>query len=228
MKRAWLYTTLLLCNLACGAREQEVLQQADLQPAPQPSMPSAAAQVWQASYAAEAAGKLEDALNQLTQLPPPQRDSYLASYRRGWLQYRMGRYADSAGAYNMAAALEPTGVEARVAMLVSLSAEKRWDDVISTAQGVLKRDPENYNALTRLAFAHYSLQHWEDAEPLYRKLLQRYPSDVEARSSLGWTLIRMGKQKEAAELFRQVLELSPSHAIATAGYRAANGRKGAL
>ena len=228
MKRAWLYPTLLLCHLACGPREQKPVEQGDPQPAPQPATPSAAARVWQASYAAETAGKLEEALNQLTQLPPPHRDSYLASYRRGWLQYRMGRYADSAGAYNLAAALEPTGVEARVAMLVSLSADKRWDAVFPAAQEVLKRDPENYGALTRLAFAHYSLQHWKDAEPLYRRLLQRYPSDVEARSSLGWTLLRVGKQREAAELFRQVLELSPSHTIAAAGYRAATGRKGAL
>ena len=226
MKRARLYTTLLLCNLACGSREQAGLEQSGPPPAPQPAVPSASARAWQASYAAEAAGKLEEALNELTQLPPPHRDSYLASYRRGWLQYRMGRYADSAGAYNLAAALEPAGVEARVATLVSLSADKRWDAVISTAQAVLKLDPENYSARSRLAFAHYSLQHWKDAESLYRKLLQRYPSDVEARSSLGWTLLRMGKQREAAELFRQVLELSPSHAIAAAGQRAAMGGKG--
>ncbi|HEY2733562.1 MAG TPA: tetratricopeptide repeat protein [Polyangiales bacterium] len=183
------------------------------------------ARAWQASYAAEAAGKFDDALTAMTQLPTPQRDTYLANYRRGWLLYRTGHYAEAVTAYHTAADLAPSSIEARVAMLVPLMALTKWDEVATAAQDVLKRDPNNYLALQRLAFAKFSTQHFPDAESVYRRLIQLYPSDIEMRSSLGWATLRMGKQKEAVALFSEVLDVNPNHVSAVAGFREASKRK---
>jgi Tfp pilus assembly protein PilF len=97
--------------------------------------------------------------------------------------------------------------------------------VASLAEDVLKRDPENYLALQRLAFAKFSSEHFPEAEVVYRRLVKHYPSDLEMRTALGWVVFRMGKQKEAAELFKQVLELSSEHISATAGLRAATAAR---
>jgi tetratricopeptide (TPR) repeat protein len=180
---------------------------------------------WLASYNAEVAGKLQEALNALSQLPPGRRDGYLANFRRGWLQYRLGRYAESISAYRSASSLEPASIEARVAMLLPQLALTKWNDLEQTAEEVLARDPENYLALQRLAFAKFSTQHFGEAERLYRRLLVLYPSDVEMRSCLGWTVLRMGKQKEALSLFSEVLELNPTHALAKQGLQEARGGK---
>jgi tetratricopeptide (TPR) repeat protein len=214
----------VLASLTCGPDADEIAQadrahannRADLEPSRTP-----AALVWKASYAAEAAGNLEIALSSLTQLPQPQNGSYLASYRRGWLLYRLGRHAESVAYYNSAIALEPAAIEPRIAKLVPLVALTRWDDLTSAAQEILKRDPENYLAMQRLAYARFNTQHFPDAELMYRHLVQLYPSDIEMRSGLAWALLRMGKRKEAVKLFSDVLEVAPAHASATAGLQEA-------
>jgi tetratricopeptide (TPR) repeat protein len=228
MKTRALVLAVLCGSLNCGPLANSVAQ-ADRPPAswgkPLPPVKTPSARAWQASYAAEADGKFEDALNALTQLGVPQRDSYLASYRRGWLLYRLGRYAESATAYGMATAIEPNSIEARVAMLVPLMALSKWNDVAAVAEQVLKVDSQNYLALQRLAFAKFSTQHFPEAEQLYRRLIQLYPSDIELRSSLAWATLRMGKLKEAAELFGEVLDVKADHVSAAAGFKEATAHK---
>ena len=193
-------------------------------PAPSP-MAAAASKAWQASYAAESAGNFEAALNALSDLPSPQSAGYLASYRRGWLQYRLGRHGDAVAAYSTAMLLEPGSIEARVARLAPLVAQSKWPEVVSDAEEVLKRDPENYLALSRLAFAQYSQDNFAEAEQLYRRVAELYPSDIDARSGLAWALLRLGKPKDAASLFTQVLEVSSTHTMAQRGLHAATRSK---
>lgn len=183
--------------------------------------PSPAALVWKASYLAEAAGQFQSALDALGNLPSPQREGYLARFRRGWLFYRLNRHEESAAEYKLAAMADSASIEARVGLLLPLMALKRWNDVAVLAEDVLKRDPENYLALQRLAFAKFSSEHFPEAELVYRRVLQHYPSDMEMRAALGWVLWRMGKQKEAVAQFKQVLDVLPEHTSAIAGLRAA-------
>jgi tetratricopeptide (TPR) repeat protein len=184
-----------------------------------------AARAWQASYAAEAAGNYEAALKALDQLPASQRQGYVAYFRRGWLQYCLGRHSEAVSAYAAAIKLEPDSIEARVAQLLPLMAASKWSELIKAAQDTLKRDPQNYLALQRMAYAQYNSQRFPEAEQSYRRLVKLYPSDVEMRAALGWAVLRMGKQPEAAELFHSVLELSPKHASATAGLQAAGAAR---
>lgn len=188
---------------------------------------SEAARAWQASYAAESAGNYEGALKALEQLPGSQKQGYVAYFRRGWLQYCLGRHAEAVSAYAAAIKLEPDSVEARVAQLLPLMAAAKWSELIKAAQDTLKRDPQNYLALQRMAYAQYSSQRFPDAEQSYRRLVKLYPSDVEMRAALGWAVLRMGKQPEASELFHSVLELSPKHASASAGLQAAGAARSA-
>jgi tetratricopeptide (TPR) repeat protein len=227
MNKLIVLTALALGSSACAAEAEPAKANPPRteESIPRQSIPrpdEQAAHAWQTSYAAESAGDLQGALTALAQLPAPQSTGYLASFRRGWLQYRLGKYADSVAAYNIAILLEPANVEARVAQLASFMALSKWNDIIQAAPEVLRRDPENYLALQRLTFAKFNTQHFAEAEQMYRHLVQLYPSDIEMRAGLAWTLLRMGKQKEAQALFAEVLELSPHHASAQAGLKAAS------
>jgi tetratricopeptide (TPR) repeat protein len=183
------------------------------------------ASAWEASYNAEVAGKLEAALSALSELPSQQRNGYRADYRRGWLLYRLGRYAESVTAYRSAVSKEPAAVEARLALLLPLTALTKWSELAQVCEAVLKVDPENYLALQRLALAKFSGQRFAEAEALYRRILVLYPSDIEMRAGLGWTVLRMGRQAQAAALFSEVLDVAGSHPSATQGLRVARGQK---
>lgn len=181
-------------------------------------------QAWQSSIAFENANKFNEALTALEQLPAAERDGYLANFRRGWLLYRAARHGESVAAYSRALSLQPASLEVRVALLLPLIALSSWTDVVLHAQAVLKRDPENYLALQRLALAQFNTRHFVEAEALYRRLVRLYPSDIEMRCALAWSSLRLGKQAEAAALFADVLEVSAGHASATAGLQAATAR----
>ena len=188
---------------------------------PPPAQRSAAGRVWRSSLAEEEAGRLEAALAALDGLPQPQHSGYAALFRRGWLHYRLGHHQQALIAYKAAWLLNPGSIEARLAMLLPLMAQARWDEVVVIAEQVLRRDPDDYLGLSRLAFAKFNSQHFPEAEAVYRRVVELYPSDLEMRAGLGWAVLRMGKQPEAAALFREVLDLSPEHESAKAGLQLA-------
>jgi tetratricopeptide (TPR) repeat protein len=186
-----------------------------------------ASAAWQASYTAEAAGKLDDALAALDELPGAGRTGYFAQFRRGWLHYLKGSHADSVTAYRSAVSQEPAAVEARVGLQLPLMALAKWQELTQVAQEVLELDPENYLTLQRLALAKFNLQRYPEAEALYRRVLLLYPSDLEMRVGLGWTLLRMGKPSEASAAFTQVLDVTGYHASAMQGLQEATTPKAA-
>jgi tetratricopeptide (TPR) repeat protein len=206
----WISFALVAAALGCGIAEA--------------GAEGGAADQFQKSYDSEAVGKPQDALSALDSLPAPQHDGYVASLRRGWLLYKLGKYAESIDAYARAIAQEPKSVEARVGVLLPAMALRRWADVENGAREVLKLDPANYLATLRMAFAVYNLGRYPEAAALYQRLGEGYPSDVDVRAGLGWSLLKMGKTGEATAEFRAVLEIAPRNALAADGLKAAGGR----
>ncbi len=128
-------------------------------------------------------------------MPPAEQASYLAHLRRGWLLYRIGRHAESIAAYHQALAVEKDSIEARVGCLMPQLALRDWGAVEQGARGVLERDPANYLAGLRLAFAVYSAGRFAEAEGLYRRVVARYPSDADARAGLGLVAAAAGQAR---------------------------------
>jgi tetratricopeptide (TPR) repeat protein len=181
------------------------------------------ARVYQKSYDDEAAGRFAQALRALDVLPAAERASYLFQLRRGWLLYRIGRHTESIAAYHQAVAAEKESVEARVGCLMPQLALRDWAAVEEGARAVLDRDPANYLAGLRLAFAVYSAGRFADAEDLYRRVVARYPSDADARAGLGWSLLRQGKRADAREQFLRAARAAPRSAIVLEGIKASAG-----
>lgn len=182
-----------------------------------------AAEQFQASYDSEATGRLLDSLAALDRVPAARKDTFVVALRRGWLLYRLGRYAEAVDAYNAAITANPKAVEARVGILLPQLALRKWVDVEANARGALRLDPGNYLANLRLAFACYNLHRYDEAAGFYRKLHELYPSDVEVISGLGWALVKAGKVAEAAPIFREGAELAPKHAAIRDGVKVSGG-----
>ncbi len=187
--------------------------------------PSDAAKAFQLSYDSEAQGKVPAALAALDSLPAPQRNGYVAELRRGWLLYVSGRHAESITSYTHAIAAAPASVEARVGKLAPLLALRRWVDAEATARDVLRRDPGNYTASLRLAFALFNQAKLPESAATYRALVGAYPSDVDARAGLGWAELKQGHSREASGIFSELLEIAPQNALAKDGLRAALAKK---
>lgn len=176
-----------------------------------------AAQALQQSYDRESSGKLVESLSALDGLPAARQSTYMAQLRRGWLLYRLGRYADSIEAYQRAITLAPRAIEPRVGVLLPQQALRRYSDVEAQAKAVLASEPHNYLATLRLAFAYYSAGRFAEAASLYGQLKELYPSDAEVRSGLGWSLLKSGKPVEAARELRELLSIHPRHSLAKQG-----------
>ena len=176
---------------------------------------------YRASYQHEAQGKYAKALSDIDGLSKGERKSYVYQLRRGWLLYLLGRHWDSIEAYRAAIKLRPKAVEPRLGLMLPEMALLMWLDALETGNGVLKLDPLNYLANSRMAWANYSLGRFDKAEALYRKLVDAYPSDVEMRTGLGWSLLKQGRYTSALSEFDAVLKLSPDYTVAAEGRKAA-------
>jgi tetratricopeptide (TPR) repeat protein len=176
---------------------------------------------FQESYDQEAAGHNQEALAALDRLSSEKNGSYVATLRKGWLQYRLGKNTPAIDAYSKAIALAPKAVEPRLGILLPLLAERQWAAAEKHAREVLKLDPDNYLATLRLAFALYSQGKFAESHPLYQRLVDAYPSDTEARSGLGWVLLKEHKTKEATAVFRALLEFAPKNTLGQQGLTAA-------
>ena len=175
---------------------------------------------YQQSYDLEADSKLQESLAALERVPSAQQ-TYVYQYRRGWLLYLLGRHAEAVESYERAIAAAPSAIEPRLGVMLPQLALRRWLDVEKVAVEVLRRDPMNYLAGSRLAWAYYNLGRWADAAAMYRRVLVAYPSEVDMRAGLGWSLLKQGKAAEAAVELRQVLEVAPRHKTAKEGLQAA-------
>lgn len=175
------------------------------------------ADLYRASYAAEAKGQPAVALESMKQIGSKAGRSYFVEIRSGWLAYLAGRHADSEKAYRAAIAANGDSVEAKLGLTLPLLAQKKWRELEKACRDVLKKDPANAVARARLAHAYYSLGNYPDAATQYRSLVKEYPSELDHQTGLGWAVARMGRVAEGKKLFKQVLDVSPDNANAQAG-----------
>jgi tetratricopeptide (TPR) repeat protein len=169
------------------------------------------------SYQHEAQGKYAEALADIDGLPSTARRSYVYHLRRGWLLYLAGRHWDAIESYRAAVAVAPDAVEPRLGLMLPEAGLLLWLDVIATGQEVLHKDPHNYTALSRMAWANYSLGRFTEAAKLYRNLLRAYPSDIEMRVGLAWSLLKGGHIADARSQFDRALLIAPDHVSAQEG-----------
>jgi tetratricopeptide (TPR) repeat protein len=200
----------------CTAAFRTALLLAVLLAAPAAQADGAATDLYRQSYAAETRGDYTSALDLMERLGPAG-NGYVGVLRKGWLHYLAGRHALAATAYQKAAALEPAAVEPRLGGMLPLMALRRWKDAQKLGEEVLQLAPNDFTAVSRLAWIHFSQLQYAEAEPLYRRAATSWPANAEMRTGLGWTLLKLGRNREAREAFEAVLAFAPDQLSAREG-----------
>lgn len=177
----------------------------------------------EASYAQEVKADYQGALDALDGLAASGTEGYVLHLRRGWLYYQLGRYADSADAYQRAVSADPGAVEPLLGVALPLMALRRWAEADRALEAALKIAPGDPTALSRRAWTQYSMGRFAQAEALYAQVVRAYPADVEMRAGLGWAQLKQGKVREAQAAFNLVLRLDADNTSARDGLKACSG-----
>jgi Flp pilus assembly protein TadD len=82
---------------------------------------------------------------------------------------------------------------------------------IQELQATLERDPNDADALLRLANLNFDIQRWERAAELYERYLALRPANADVLTDLGITQRARGDFAGALERFRSAQRLAPDH-----------------
>ncbi len=178
---------------------------------------SSVAEVYQESYSAESNGDYDSAIKWMKKLLKNNAD-YFCYLRLGWLYYAEGKYKYSTAYYSKAVKINSYSIQARSGLMLSYMANLDWDNAKTIGMHILKIDPRNYYALSRLAYVNYNIGKYSIAIKYYNEVLKYYPDDLDMLSGLGWSYSKMGNKKKAKSLFEKVLTYNSAHVSAGQGY----------
>jgi len=82
---------------------------------------------------------------------------------------------------------------------------------ISEQEEILKKDPENEEAILSLANLNFDLKKYPDAIQWYEKALKKRPSDTNIITDLGSSYMWSGDYQKAIELYNKSLSIDPKH-----------------
>lgn len=167
------------------------------------------------SYKLEREGKNKEALAALKKVY--HESSYEINLRLGWLAYLSGQFTESVSYYNNAISKFPLSVEARLGLVLPLSAMGNWDQIIGQYNTILQVDPKNTIVNYRLGVIYYERRQYDKAEKYLKKVINLYPFDHDTLLMLGWVKYRQGDNKQAEMLFNKALLANPSDASALEG-----------
>ena len=167
------------------------------------------------SYTLEREGKNKEALVVVKKVYDE--GSYEINLRLGWLAYMSGQFTESVSYYNNAIAKYPLSVEARLGLVLPLSALGNWDQIVEQYMAVLKVDPNNTVVNYRLGVIYYERKQYDRAEGYLKKVINLYPFDHDTLLMLGWVKYRQGDNNQAKVLFNKVLMANPADASAQEG-----------
>jgi tetratricopeptide (TPR) repeat protein len=171
------------------------------------------------SYTAEAKGDYPAAIKALTSVGSSANSSYIAQLRLGWLNVCAKEYSQSVTYYKKAVQLAPLAIEPLLGQMLAQQLSENTEEAMRTGNAILRRDPNNYTATSRLAWIYYVKRDYKQSIILYRKLVGLYPSDTEMLLGLGFALKYSGEKKEADKQFNTVLLLSPNNTRALEGLK---------
>ncbi len=82
---------------------------------------------------------------------------------------------------------------------------------VQELQARLEKNPEDAEAILRLAHLNYDIQRWDRARDLYERYLQLQPANPETLSDLGVCYRETGEFDRALAMFDQAQQMAPDH-----------------
>ena len=170
--------------------------------------------VFENSYAKEASGDYQGAINDLVGLNG---FDYHKSLRLGWLYYLSKNFDTSINYYQQAVKLRPKAVEALLGLCNPLEALGKIDQLEATYKKILAIDPMNSKINYALGNIYYYQKNFVLAEKHFDSVIGLYPFDYYSNLMAGWTKYFLDKKNEAKILFNTVLIISPTDSSAKEG-----------
>ena len=170
---------------------------------------------WTESYRLEALTQYDSAAKSIEKVISDNPKNEFAILRHGWLNYLRGSHNESIRDYQKALDLNPGSLDARLGLMLPLIAQRRWREVASHADKVLKVAPWNYYAHVRLMISEEGEKKWDTLAKHAQKVNQRYPSDATVLVYLARANDWLKNDKEARQAYEKVLERFPGHIEAT-------------
>ena len=161
----------------------------------------------------EAIPELERAIQLQPRLP-------LAHKKLGQALVQVGRGEDADEAFQVYLDSDPS--RAAIAKGVEHLNAERTDEAINVFTAVLKKDPNNANAMRFLASAYREAdKNLDDVEALLRRATQTAPDFADAWVALGSILQERLKYMDSIVAYKKAIELQPDNAMAWGGLGAA-------
>jgi len=167
------------------------------------------------SYKLEKGGKNKEALDAMKKVYNEQ--SYELNLRLGWLAYLSGKFTESIAYYNNCINKLPMSVEARLGIVLPLSAMGNWNQIIDHYNVILSVDPHNSLVNYRMGVIYYERKQYDKAESYLKNVINLYPFDHDTMLMLGWVKLRQGNLNQAKLLFEKTLMANPADASAKEG-----------
>ena len=166
------------------------------------------------SYAVEAKGSIEAALQKMIKIHAGNPDDYFVNYRLGYLLSINKKYANAIIHYQKAAQLKPLSLEPLLGM--SLAAYYAGDDskLVIVSKDILKINAQNYYGFLRMAGAQIRLKDFEGALKTSSEALKYYPLDAILLEQKAFALNALGKVSDAKHVAQELILLSPSNSFA--------------
>lgn len=107
----------------------------------------------------------------------------------------------------------PAFLQASLLICESYYSQQRWLDVVTTANAVLTKFPDNPDAHRWLGAAYYDLGNTQAAEDHLKRLTQLAPADYSPHRLLGLIHKDYGRLKEAIAAYRAAFERQPPERV---------------
>ena len=158
------------------------------------------------SYAFEYDAQYSKAISSLLELNS---NAYQVNLRLGWLYFLSKDYTASESYYKKAIVLEQSSIEARFGIVLPMSAQGNWNNVLSTYMDILKLDANNSIANYRIAVIYYNRKDYANSSLYINKVIKMYPFDYDSNLMLGKIYIAQAKNAEAKKHIIIALEYNP-------------------
>lgn len=166
------------------------------------------------SYRYEKSQSYADAIKAIAPVLRAYPQTYTVNLRLGYLYYLSGNYANSVQCYDVAIKAAPKSLEPLLGKLLPLLAQQRYSDAEELANQVLIKDPANYYANLRLAYALRYQKKFDQAVDICNRMLPLYPSDISFLTEMGCAKWGLNDLAGATPYFAHVQDLDPENAMA--------------
>ena len=174
-----------------------------------PSQAQAQNEAFSASYRFEARKQYAAAAQPLK--PLADAGNEFASMRIAWLAHLQGKHELAERGYREIVERKPNVIDARLGLMLTLMAQKRWQDAIAQGEVVLSQSAWDYVAHTRLLICEEALGQWEQVELHAKALSEAFPSDATAFLHLARARNKKGDEAAAKEAYLAVLQRAPTN-----------------